>query len=197
MVGRRLNRCTVSLFAGALHETVSELVTRKERTLFESAGSDLSVTVEGGTLSAIVYVLLHEATHIVDFTVGAAPTPAHPGGKHPLVSEIWQDDRTPTNEYRLPVLMSIFWRTRQAMPIAQAAELYEALSHTPFISVYSSCDSHDDLAELVAWTELTGRLHQPYRIVISNGANIVRVFEPAQSNLVRARQKFLSELTGS
>ena len=188
---------SIAVRAGALHETVSELVTRKERTLFESAGSDLSVTVEGGTLSAIVYVLLHEATHIVDFTVGAAPTPAHPGGKHPLVSEIWQDDRTPTNEYRLPVLMSIFWRTRQAMPIAQAAELYEALSHTPFISVYSSCDSHDDLAELVAWTELTGRLHQPYRIVISNGANIVRVFEPAQSNLVRARQKFLSELTGS
>jgi hypothetical protein len=134
---------SIAVRAGVLHETVSELVTRKERTLFESAGSDLSVAVDGGTLSAMVYVLFHEATHIVDFTVGAAPTAAHPGGKHPLVSEIWQDDRTPTNESRLPVLMSIFWRTRQAMPIARAADLYDALGHTPFISVYSSCDSQN------------------------------------------------------
>jgi hypothetical protein len=188
---------SIAVRAGALHETVSELVTRKERTLFNNAGSDLSVTVNGGTLSAMVYVLLHEATHIVDFTLGASPAHAHPGGKYPLVSEIWRDDRTPTNEYRLPILMSIFWRTGRAMPVAHAAGLYDALGHTPFISVYSSCDSHDDLAELVAWTELTGRLHQPYRIVISNGAKVLHVIEPAQSGLVRARLKYLSQLTGS
>lgn len=69
---------SIAVRAGALHETVSELVTRKERTLFDSAGSELSVTVDGGTLNAMVYVLLHEATHIVDFAVRATPDPAHP-----------------------------------------------------------------------------------------------------------------------
>ena len=33
----------IAVRAGALHETVSELVTRKERTLFDSAGSELSL----------------------------------------------------------------------------------------------------------------------------------------------------------
>ena len=189
---------SIAVRAGALHETVSELVTRKERTLFDSAGSELSVTVDGGTLNAMVYVLLHEATHIVDFAVGAPPDPAHPTGNHPLVSGIWRDGITPVDQYRLPILMGISYRRNgRVIPITHAADLYDALGRTPFISVYASCDSHDDLAELVAWTELTVRLHQPYRILISKGGIVMRVIEPAQSNLVQARLKYLSQLTGS
>ena len=189
---------SMAVRAGALHETVSELVTRKERTLFESAGSELSVTIDGGTLNAMVYVLLHEATHIVDLEVGATPDPAHPRGNHPLVSGIWRDGITPVDQYRLPLLMGISYRRNgHVIPITHAADLYDALGRTPFISVYASCDSRDDLAELVAWTELTGRLHQPYHILISKGVNIMRVIEPAQSNLVQARLKYLSQLTGS
>lgn len=182
--------------AGVLHETISELVTRKERTLFDSAGSDLFVTVDGGTLNAMVYVLLHEATHVVDFAVGATPDTTHPSGDHPLVSGIWRDGMTPADEYRLPILMGIVWRNGRAMPITHAADLYDALGRTPFISVYASCDSHDDLAELVAWSELTGRLHQPYRIVIAKGAKIIRVIEPAKSELVQARIRYLPQLIG-
>lgn len=184
---------SIAVRAGALNETVSDLVTRKERTLFDSASSDLAVTVDAGTLDAVVYVFLHEATHIVDSAVLRRPDAK---GNHPLVSEIWQDDTTPVDQYRLPILMSIFWRTGRMMPITRAVELYSALERTPFISVYASCDSHDDLAELVAWTELTGRLHQPYRILISKGTTVIRVIEPAQSRLIRTRLKYLSQLTG-
>jgi hypothetical protein len=187
---------SIAVRSGALHETISELVTRKERTLFDSAGSELSVSVNAGTLNAMVYVLLHEATHIVDYAVGATPDTAHPGGNHPLVQGIWRDDRTPVDEYRLPILMSILWRNERAMSITHAADLYDSLGRTPFVSVYASCDSHDDLAELVAWTELTGRLHQPYRIVISKGTTVLRVIEPAHSNLVQMRLKYLRQLTG-
>lgn len=141
---------SIAIRSGVLHETISELVTRKERTLFDSANSELSVTVDAGTLNAMVYVLLHEATHIVDRAVGATPDPTHPGGNHPLVSGIWRDDRTPVDEYRLPILMDIAWRHGRAMSITHAADLCKSLSRTPFVSVYASCDSHDDLAELVA-----------------------------------------------
>jgi hypothetical protein len=171
----------------------------------------------------MVYVLLHEGTHIVDFAVGAAPDPTHPNGNHPLVSGIWRDGVTPVDQYRLPILMgNPFRRNGRVIPITHAADLYDALGRTPFISVYASCDSHDDLAELVACTELTmrlhqpyraalvpgleelvalteltGLLHQPYRIIISKGRIVMRVIEPARSNLVQARLKYLSQLTGS
>jgi hypothetical protein len=88
-----------------------------------------------------------------------------------------------------------FRRNGRVIPITHAANLYDALGRTPFISVYASCDSHDDLTELVAWTELTVRLHQPYPILISKGGIVMRVIEPAQSNLVQARLKYLSQLT--
>jgi hypothetical protein len=189
---------SIAVRSGALHETISELVTRKESGLFDSSGSEWSVTVDGGTLNAMVYVLLHEATHIVDYSVGATSDNGPPSRNYPLVSGIWRDRITPVNMYKFSILMSISYRRNgRALPITDAPGLYEALDRTPFISVYGSSNWHDDLAELVAWTELTGRLHQPYRIVIWNGPTTVRVIEPAHSRLVRMRVKYLRQLTES
>ena len=144
----------------------------------------------------MVYVLLHEATQVVDFVEGVSPDPAHPGGNHPLASGIWREDRTLGDEYKLPILMDILWRNGRPMSIAHAVDLYDALGRTPFISVYASCDPNDDFAELAAWSELTERLHQPYRIVISKSTTVIRVFEPAHSHLVRMRQNVLRQLIG-
>jgi hypothetical protein len=189
---------SIAVRSGALNETISELVTRKERTLFNNSGSEWSVTVDAGTLNAMVYVLLHEATHIVDYSMGTTPDSGPPSCNYPLVSGIWRDRITPVDTYKLPILMSISYRQNgRAMPVSDAPSLYDALEHTPFVSVYASSNWHDDLAELVAWTELTGRLHQPYRIVISKGATIIRVIEPARSSLVQMRVKDLEKLTGS
>ena len=43
-------------------------------------------------------------------------------------------------------------------------------------------------------SELTRRLHQPYRIVIAKGAKIIRVIEPAKSELVHERIRYLPQL---
>ena len=56
----------VTIRAGILNEDVSQFLTQKERTCFDTANSSLDVFIQGGRLDAIVYVLLHEATHIVD-----------------------------------------------------------------------------------------------------------------------------------
>jgi hypothetical protein len=50
-----------------------EWLTWKKRTCLEAAGSTLSVNVEAGKFDAIVYVLLHEATHVIDFCLGITP----------------------------------------------------------------------------------------------------------------------------
>jgi hypothetical protein len=61
----------VTIRAGILNEDVSEFLTQKERTCFETANSSLNVSIQGGTLDAIVYVLLHEATQTMG--VGNGP----------------------------------------------------------------------------------------------------------------------------
>lgn len=55
------------------------------------------------------------------------------------------------------------------------------------MSLYSSSNWYDDLAEYVAvfhWTEI---LKQPYKIVIRNESKKVFDYEPMKSNLVRKR----------
>ncbi len=56
----------ITIRAPILHQDVSQWLTEKERTCFEAAGSTLSVAVEAGKLDAILYVLLHEGTHVVE-----------------------------------------------------------------------------------------------------------------------------------
>jgi hypothetical protein len=52
----------LTIRAGVLHESVSEFLTNEERTCFDFSGSRRTVVIEAGSLEAIVYVLLHEAT---------------------------------------------------------------------------------------------------------------------------------------
>ena len=46
---------------------------------------------------------------------------------------------------------------------------------------------HDDLAEVVTWYHLTEKLKQPYRIEIRKKGQVIFVYEPMRSGLVRSR----------
>jgi len=188
----------IAVRAGVLDESISELVTRKEQTLFDTTGSDISVNVDAGNLDAIVYVLLHEATHIVDASLGVTRDVKAATALSPLVNNVWSDSLTPVEQYRQPLLMKVRYRhDGHVLPISKAPDVYDALGLTPFISVYGSTNWHDDLAELVAWTQLTGCLHQPYRISIRKGTKVIRTIEPEKSNLVHGRLKYLAQLSGT
>ena len=57
----------ITFRAGILNETISEWATQKEYTCYDqSVNPDYSIKIEAGKLDAILYVLLHEATHVVD-----------------------------------------------------------------------------------------------------------------------------------
>ena len=61
-----VERFNITFRAGILHETISDRASKKENTLYEKIGSgEYTVSIEAGQLDAFVYVLLHEATHVV------------------------------------------------------------------------------------------------------------------------------------
>ena len=169
----------ITVRAGVLHETVSELLTNKERQLFLANGVAQSVSVRAGAMDAIVYVLLHEATHIVDNTNAALAQRFADG--------VWNTRLAPVAEYRDPLLMKAKYRQDgQVQEFAAAPSLYAALGRTPFVSVYASANRHDDFAELVAWYHLTQKLGQPYRIELRDG-NAVHTVAPVDFPLVKRR----------
>jgi hypothetical protein len=184
----------ITIRAGVLREDVSEWLTWKERTCFEVAGSPLSVAVEAGKLDAIVYVLLHEATHVVDSCLRIAP--AIPSGDQPaggapasaFTEGVWSGRTTPSPRYRDPLLERVRFRAGgQTLAIDQADSVYASLRRTPFVSLYGSSNWYDDLAEYVTLYHLTEVLGQPYRIVIRKEGKEAFAYEPMKSDVVRGR----------
>ncbi|MEK6324962.1 MAG: hypothetical protein AABN33_25250 [Acidobacteriota bacterium] len=183
----------LTIRAGILNEDVSEFLTQKERTCFETGNSSLNVYIQGGTLDAIVYVLLHEATHIVDGSLQIT-TERGLGGRldkssaTSFTKDVWSGRTTLAPRYRNSLLESIVFRADgKVLSVAQAEAVYTALSRTPFVSLYGSNNWHDDLAEVVAWYHLTEKLKQPYRVEIRKKGQVIFVYEPMRSRLVRSR----------
>ena len=184
----------ITIRAAVLGEDVSEFLTQKERTCFDTAGSSLSVSIETGQLDAIVYVLLHEATHVVDSSMRLTPV-ARPGDQpgvgapaSAFTDGIWSERTLIAPRYRDPLLERVRFRAGgQVLAIDRAEAVYAALRRTPFVSLYGSSNWHDDVAESVTWYHLTERLKLPYRIVIRNAGQEVFTYEPMKSDIVRSR----------
>jgi hypothetical protein len=187
----------LTIRAGVLHESVSEFLTNKERSCFDFSGSTRTVVVEAGPLEAIVYVLLHEATHMVDGSLGLTPVEGRsPGGDAALLTAgVWTDRLTVASAYAHPLLDGLVYRRGgRPIPVSDAHKVYGALQRTPFVSLYASSNWHDDVAELVAWHHLTSRMGQPYRIVVRERDQEVLVYQPMASPLVQRRLRLLTPM---
>ena len=154
----------------------------------------MSVSIDGGSLDALIFILLHESTHIVDGSMHMTPGTWVDGGtsEAPVTSAfaagVWTDRVSVAPVHAQPLLDRIVFRKGGApLPVAQAPDLYAALSRTPFASLYGSSSAPDDLAEFVAWYHLTQRLAQPYRITVRDGDRVVYAYEPMMSPLVQKR----------
>lgn len=184
----------ITIRAGVLGENVSEFLTQKERSCFDTAGSPLSVSIEAGTLDAIVYVILHEATHVVDSSLRITPV-ARPGDQSmdggpagTFTAGVWSDRTIFAARYRDPLLERVRFRADgEVLAIDRAEAVYAALRRTPFASLYGSSNWHDDVAESVVWYHMAEKLKQPYRIVIRNEGREIFAYEPMKSQLVRGR----------
>jgi hypothetical protein len=177
-------RYYISIRGGVLQDTVSQFLTWKERTLFDFSNSSLTLKVDAGNMDGILYILLHEATHVVDLSMGLDA-----GGNPKVYSSgrIWETNHDTVPQYRDALLDSILFRTDKTIPITQATALYGVLSRTPFVSLYGSNNQHDDLAELVACYTLFQKFGQPYQIQLWDGNTMVFHYDPMHNRKVRRR----------
>jgi hypothetical protein len=184
----------ITIRAAILRQTASEWLTEKEQSCFRSEGTPAHVAVDAGKREAILFVLLHEATHIVDSALGISlplqdngdPVAGAPPGI--FTEGVWTDGLTVTPRYHDSLRERNRFRPGgEILPIEQAASIYTSLSRTPFVSLYDSSNWYDDLAEFVAVYHWTQVLRQPYRFVIYHEGKKRVEYEPMRSPTVRAR----------
>ncbi len=170
----------ITIRADVLDKSLGEFLTEKESMLFADDGSGHSVRLSAGRAPALTYLLLHEATHVVDRTFGIS-TEMRP------FSALWVDYRDLAAPYATGPMGVTTYRRGQRIPLAESPELYEALRASPFVSLYSTASAGEDLAELAAWSHLS-RSNVPLTVEVrdATGRAVVTV-EPLRSPAVQAR----------
>lgn len=186
----------ITFRAGILNETISEWATQKENTCYDrSANPDFEISVEAGTLDALQYVLLHEATHVLDAVLNITPHPEERGAlvnPTPYTKGIWYKMNVPTEPFIDSLLEQTRFRSGKMVPIALAPEIYKALGKTPFASLYAMASWFEDLAELATIYHLTHKMNQPFRVVVRKNNLELSKFEPMKNKGVKKRMKQLA-----
>ncbi len=171
----------ITIRADIMKISLGDFLTLKEQRLFTEDESGQSVIVSTGDMNALTYLLLHEATHVIDRSRGITLD----GG--PFRS-LWADYRTLKDPYPSQPIGNSPYRRGPKLANAQSISLYQALKNSPFVSLYSSASAGEDFAELVTWRVLSTQYNMPlsFQVVDRHGKPVITV-EPLQSTQVLNR----------
>jgi hypothetical protein len=175
----------ITFRAAILQQNLTQWITEKERSCFRADDPALSVSILAGEMDAIAYILMHEATHVVDGSLEILP-------KNEITKGVWLDRTTIAPAYHTPLLDSTRYRGGKQLASQQALAVYQALRNTPFVSLYSTSSQHEDLAEFLTVYDFTQKIKQPFRIVISKNGREIFSYEPMKSKLVSKRIRYLA-----
>ncbi len=180
----------ITLRASLIDESLSTFLTTKERRLFAADDSGRSVVVEATGTDALTYVLLHEATHVVDLGTGITANLASP-----FIAGIWEARRTLVPQLAGSAAATTAFRGGRKIAIGEAGTIYDALAQTPFVSLYATTTAQEDMAELVAWNEVRQRFGGTLTITIADaGGKTVKRYEPLNFPEVKARMAGVDDL---
>lgn len=173
----------ITFRASLLDESLTQFLNAKEARLFEDDASGFSVEFDAGRTDALAYVLLHEATHIVDQVMGLSDDEAGA-----LRSGVWEDLRTLAEPHSSSPAANTPFRRKPPVPLRDAPALYESLRGTPFVSFYATAAAPEDLAELFAWQQLASRFDQDLTLTVRDRqGHAVYRYEPLASAQVQPR----------
>ena len=190
-----LKMYNITFRSGIFNETISEWATQKEYTCYEQpANPEYEIRIEAGELDAFLYVLLHEATHVVDAVLDLTPHPQDSEAlvkPTPFTKNIWHKMNVPTPNATDSLLEQTRFRSGNKVSLALAPAIYEKLSKTPFVSLYGMASWFEDLAELASIYHLTKKMNQPFYVVVSKHQKEIFRLEPMKNKLVKHRLRQL------
>lgn len=195
----RTNVFTVmAINSQVLHESASELLTKKDMTAFSPDGSGFSVAWDAGDAPGLMYILAHEATHAADYVHFITPFTEKTLGRvlnltpqyTPFVLGVWDKHDLPLPGADFPQRKRVTFYGIAGGPKLKAAEIpavYDELSRSCFVSLYASLNWAEDLAETVAFHQLAQELDYPVRLIVLSNGRTNAVYEPEKNPRVRER----------
>ncbi len=183
---------------------ISTWMTYRENTCFLRNNPQISIAVNcGSRYRGFLYILLHEAAHVVDYVERATPftdttiknmLQQNLPSSTLLTEGIWRDISTPVPAFDFDGRKDITFYGLAGGPrigIDDAPALYERLARTPFVSLYGSQNWADDFAELATWYHFTVVLGEPYEVLLKRGPGAVARYAPMELPEVKKRVALL------
>jgi hypothetical protein len=161
------NLYTILVLNPAILRTgISKWIKDKELSAFRNDRPDIDLIVEcnEGEMTALVYIMLHEMAHIVDYVSGCTPyvekdliSRGKSLDKASFTAAAWLDYDRPKAEFDFPQRRKMgFYGAAKDGGISRGelSNLYRALATTPFTNLYASQNWAEDFAEMSAFSSL-------------------------------------------
>lgn len=198
----------IILNPASLSAGLSETLTQRERSCFAPReGWDVRVDA-GSKYKGLLYALIHEGTHGLDYTAGVTPftdntmpesfRPARPAAGE-FFRARWVDYSAPRPEFDFSGRDKITFYGFGGGPlldVSAAPGLYEGMLKRGFVSLYGARSWAESLADMATFAVLTRSLGQPYSItVVSPGKRVVlRPLEGSAGELAAEALSYLERI---
>ncbi|MGL4368334.1 MAG: hypothetical protein ACRCUT_01465, partial [Spirochaetota bacterium] len=156
---------------------------------YKDDGAKIRVEFDcGGTHKALLYLLLHESSHIADYahrvTPYVDPESAEICGINknaPFTEGVWLEYRKPVAQYRIAGIekLSPYGLSEPEEPLSEMVSHYKKLKDTPFVSLYGSRVWCEDFADSAVVYHLTQVMKLPYAATVYNDGGAAVLYSPA------------------
>jgi len=185
-----------------LKMSAGDWFTYRDNSCFVKDTKNIKIKINcGKKYKAFIGVLLHEASHVVDCVLKITPyldDDTYMLYKYekvkvaitPFVKDDWQTIYLPSRGNDFPLRgMITFYRLNNGpkINISDAKTVYNGLSKTRFVSLYSSKSWAEDSAEFMAFSYFVRKLNQPYVITLFDEGKKIYSYEPLKNNRVAGR----------
>lgn len=194
--------CFMAFNPSVLNKGLSELLTLKELTSFIHDSKDISVKINcGASESGFLYILMHEAVHAVDYALRVTPYTdftfkdfySIKKSETSFTRGIWRDYSETIKGYPFRTGLTFYgFGGGPKIKISEAADRYRKLSESPFVSLYSSLNWAEDLAEYLTFYHITQVMRLTFSIEVYHKNKIIYNYEPFRKPAILKRSEELT-----
>lgn len=189
-----------------LTESLDDWLTYRENSFFTQAPASYRLKVRTGTeYKALLYGLLHEGGHIVDYEDNINPylDPVHKkkinaSETSDFTGGVWQSQKTPADEYDFKNRdrLNVYGIFSDKPPISaeELPGMFSQLARTPFVSFYGGTAWHEDFADLVTYCHIEKKLGGEVVVELIRDDKVVDRILPVKRGLKGKRKDIVEKL---
>ncbi len=186
--------------------SLSDWLTYREQSCFRDDGSGVKVRVDAGRrFNGLMYLLLHEAAHIVDYvenhTPFVEPVLKSVTGRGAMDSAftrgVWEEYGKPLPGSSFPLRGDVTFYGLSGgpkIPAGKAPDLYREFAKSPFATLYGSQSWAEDFADTLMVFHLARKLREPFVVSVEKEGKALFRYSPLESTRVKARLGYLEKL---